>query len=54
MYILLTGYLPFYEEDEKALIKRIKTGKFDTSFPEWKVMSDEAKDLISSLLQVNP
>lgn len=53
-YILLGGYPPFYDDNQKMLFRKIKSGdyKFDEAY--WKGVSTEAQDLISNLLVVNP
>ena len=55
-FILLGGYPPFQDEDGKqsVLFSKITSGSFtfDTEF--WGHVSEEAKDLISSLLVVDP
>ena len=53
-YILLGGYPPFYDNDQKSLFRKIKGGSFDFHPNFWKGVSAEAKDLISKLLVVNP
>lgn len=65
MYILLCGYPPFYgncgnncgwQEGENCylcrelLFQSIQEGLYDFPDPEWSDISDEAKDLIKSLL----
>ena len=51
-YILLFGIPPFDESDETKLFEAIKIGKF--SFPSEPVVSEEAKNLISALLEKDP
>lgn len=68
MYILLCGYPPFYgkcgndcgwEKGEncnacqESLFHSIQEGRYDFPEAEWGDISDEAKDLISSLLVKN-
>jgi len=57
MYILLCGYPPFYSNHGQAMSpgmkKRIRTGQYDFPNPEWKHVSNDAKDLIRSLLQTD-
>lgn len=65
MYILLCGYPPFYgscgydcgwelgescRSCQKLLFKSIQEGRYDFPEREWMYISEEAKDLISSLL----
>ena len=54
LYILLCGYPPFYHESRPVLFQLIKKGKYHFHSPEWDEISNEAKDLISKLLVVNP
>uniref|UniRef100_A0AAV1U1P8 Protein kinase domain-containing protein n=1 Tax=Peronospora matthiolae TaxID=2874970 RepID=A0AAV1U1P8_9STRA len=53
-YILLCGYPPFHDDNHNALFKKIKSGKFEFDAPYWDHVSDDAKDLISEMLVVNP
>eukprot|EP00028_Trichosphaerium_sp_Am-I-7-wt_P000071 CAMPEP_0168527048 /NCGR_PEP_ID=MMETSP0405-20121227/12357_1 /TAXON_ID=498012 /ORGANISM="Trichosphaerium sp, Strain Am-I-7 wt" /LENGTH=245 /DNA_ID=CAMNT_0008550059 /DNA_START=291 /DNA_END=1024 /DNA_ORIENTATION=+ len=55
MYILLSGYPPFYSREGKQyLFEIILAGKYEFHSPFWDEISDDAKDLISKLLVVNP
>lgn len=54
MYILLCGYPPFNGETDNEILNRIKVGKFVFPEEEWENISDEAKDLITQMLQFNP
>eukprot|EP01083_Nonionella_stella_P159812 521805_1 len=57
MFILLSGYHPFdvYGElGEAQLMRRIIRCKFDFDDNVWKDVSKEAKQLIKSLLEVDP
>ena len=54
MYTLLCGYPPFYEENNTLLFKMIEAGKYQFDSPYWDDVSDNAKNLIDQLLQVNP
>lgn len=54
IYILLSGDYPFESEDEHQLMKKIGSGDYDFSSYKWDDISDEGKDFISQLLQVNP
>ena len=53
----LCGYPPFYSNHGQAMSpgmkKRIRTGQYDFPNPEWKHVSNDAKDLIRSLLQTD-
>eukprot|EP01084_Bolivina_argentea_P215499 365865_1 len=55
LYIMLCGFPPFIDEcdDVKALYIQIKNGQYDMSSPWWDVISEDAKDLVDKLLQVD-
>ena len=53
MYILLTGRPPFNGSNEEEIMKKIKEGSYDLKKYPWGVISEEAKDLLKGLLQVN-
>jgi len=54
LYILLVGYPPFWDEDQHRLYAQIKAGAYDYPSPEWDTVTPEAKNLINSMLSVNP
>ncbi|KAF8820493.1 calcium-dependent protein kinase CDPK2B [Cardiosporidium cionae] len=54
MYILLCGYPPFYGETDAEVLEKVRLGNFYFSGPEWKRVSEDAKDLIRRLLRINP
>eukprot|EP00924_Labyrinthula_sp_SR-Ha-C_P010049 maker-scaffold_40-snap-gene-0.5-mRNA-1 protein AED:0.01 eAED:0.01 QI:18/1/1/1/0.5/0.33/3/468/517 len=54
LYIMLCGYTPFYGETEREMFTMIKGGQFDFPEEEWKDISEEAKDLILKLLELDP
>mmetsp|Transcript_87037 Transcript_87037/g.246875 ORF Transcript_87037/g.246875 Transcript_87037/m.246875 type:complete len:503 (-) Transcript_87037:165-1673(-) len=57
MYILLSGVPPFYGETDQAIFDMIKAADTTLEFPDdlgWGSVSEEAKNLIKSLLQKNP
>ena len=53
-YILLGGYPPFHDDNQKVLFQKIKTAEYEFHPEYWDAVSDEAKDLIRRLLKVNP
>ncbi|XP_047125874.1 MAP kinase-activated protein kinase 2 isoform X1 [Hydra vulgaris] len=57
-YILLCGYPPFYSNHGAAISpgmkKRIRQGQYSFPDAEWKKVSNNAKDLIKSLLKTEP
>lgn len=54
LYILLCGYAPFYDEDQRRLFEKIKRGQYCFDEDAWGDISREAKDLIAGLLQLDP
>ncbi|XP_053203142.1 calcium/calmodulin-dependent protein kinase type II delta chain-like isoform X10 [Panonychus citri] len=54
LYILLVGYPPFWDEDQHRLYAQIKAGAYDYPSPEWDTVTPEAKNLINSMLTINP
>lgn len=54
LYTMLAGYQPFYRQYVSELIEAIKLAEFDFAAPVWAVVSPEAKDLITQLLQRDP
>lgn len=51
LYILLSGIPPFEEE---GLYEQITEGKYEFDVREWTTVSPEAKELVRSLMTVNP
>jgi len=54
LYVLLSGSPPFWDEDNFELFEKIKLGKFSFEHEVWKNVSDQGKDFISGLLEVDP
>ncbi|KAM6927516.1 MAP kinase-activated protein kinase 2 [Xenentodon cancila] len=58
MYILLCGYPPFYSNHGLAISpgmkRRIRMGQYEFPNPEWSDVSEEAKQLIMTLLKTEP
>jgi serine/threonine protein kinase len=54
LYILLGGYPPFHDEDQKELFRKIRAGVFEFHEQYWGGVSASAKDLIAKLLVVDP
>ena len=54
MYILLTGKPPFGGINDEEILLKVKKGKFDLAKYPWGVISNEAKDLIKKLIEVDP
>ena len=54
VYILLGGYPPFIEQNQRELFRKIRKADYKFHDEYWGQVSSEAKDLIRSLLTVNP
>ncbi|KAI3388138.1 hypothetical protein SNEBB_001198 [Seison nebaliae] len=57
LYTLLAGYAPFAftaDDTTELILSRIDKGPFDLVSGNWKHVSDEAKDLTTKMLMVNP
>lgn len=54
LYILLGGYPPFIESTQRDLFRKIRKGEYEFHEEYWGTVSEEAKELISSLLTVDP
>ncbi|CAE7257769.1 CPK2 [Symbiodinium sp. CCMP2592] len=54
MFLLLCGYPPFYAESDQEVLSKVKMGNFNFNPYDWKNVSEQAKDLIRSLLQMHP
>lgn len=52
-YILLSGYPPFWDKDESVMMELTLRGTFTFFSPDWDEVSQEAKDFISALIQVD-
>jgi calcium/calmodulin-dependent protein kinase I len=54
LYILLSGYPPFYADTSPELFRKIMDVKYDFDDSVWDNISDSAKDLIRQLLVKDP
>ena len=54
LYILLGGYPPFIEKNQRDLFRKIRRGEYEFHDEYWGAVSQDAKSLISSLLTVDP
>ena len=53
VYILLGGYPPFIESNQRELFRKIRRGQFEFHEESWSQVSDDAKNLIRQLLTVD-
>jgi len=54
MYILLCGYPPFYGQGDAEVLAKVRLGHVSFDSRDWRLTSQDAKDLIQSMLTVNP
>ncbi len=54
VYILLGGYPPFIEQNQRELFRKIRKGQYEFHEEYWGQVTNDAKDLIRKLLTVNP
>ncbi|EED90520.1 predicted protein, partial [Thalassiosira pseudonana CCMP1335] len=53
LYILLGGYPPFIEDNQRRLFRKIRKGQYEFHDEYWGTVSEDAKMLISNLLVVD-
>lgn len=53
-FILLGGYPPFIEQNQRTLFRKIRKGQYEFHEEYWGQVSEDAKDLIRKLLVVDP
>jgi len=54
MYVVLCGYPPFYGDTDADVLSKVRLGNYSFNAADWKNISDDAKNLIRSLLKINP
>ncbi|PKA61492.1 Calcium-dependent protein kinase 3 [Apostasia shenzhenica] len=54
LYVLLTGVPPFWAENEKGIFEAILRGDVDYTSDPWPSISTDARELVSSILQLDP
>lgn len=54
LYIILCGYPPFNGPSDKKILEQVMIGRYEFEGDEWSVVSDEAKEFISRLMQYDP
>jgi calcium-dependent protein kinase len=53
LYVLLSGYMPFQADSVDEVFNKIRAGKFNFDQKEFQYVSNEAKDLITKLIEVD-
>jgi calcium-dependent protein kinase len=54
LFILLVGHPPFYGKNDEETFQLVKKGEFTFPTEKWVKISEDAKDLVSKMLVVNP
>ncbi|KAG2450004.1 hypothetical protein HYH02_000108 [Chlamydomonas schloesseri] len=54
LYILLSGAMPFGGSSPEAITKMVAAGKYSLESAVWKGISNEAKDMLAAMLQMDP
>lgn len=54
LYILLGGYPPFIENNQRMLFRKIRKGQYEFHEEYWGSITQDAKTLIASLLNIDP
>ncbi|CAD8138169.1 unnamed protein product [Paramecium octaurelia] len=54
LFIMLCGFPPFNGQSQQELYQRIQAGVYSFDEPEWKEISEDAKDLIKKMLVTDP
>ena len=53
-FVMLSGTMPFYEDDNFKLFEQIKNCDYDFKAETWENVTAEAKDFITKILVPNP
>jgi len=53
LYVLLSGFLPFFGETQEELFDKILTGSYSFANKVWDEISPTAKDLVTKMLTIN-
>lgn len=54
MFLLLVGYPPFWQNDDRKLMSMIVEGRYNMEARYWDRVSDDAADLVKRMLVVHP
>lgn len=54
LYVMLSGRMPFFGRNDVECLQRTARGTYSFPDREWKDISEDAKSLVKSLLQVSP
>lgn len=54
LYVMLSGRMPFYGHSDVQCLRRTAVGEYSFPDREWSNVSEDAKSLVKSLLQIRP
>ena len=54
LYVMLSGEFPFKADTDREAVKEIKEGKYSFTSSVWSKITDQAKDLISKMMNTDP
>eukprot|EP00727_Mastigamoeba_balamuthi_P003545 m51a1_g13188 putative protein unc- isoform l (439) ;mRNA; f:745-2673 len=54
LYVMLSGWMPFYSHNRHVLYERIRRGQFAFENDNWKAVSPSARELVGKMLVVDP
>jgi hypothetical protein len=54
LYIMLCGTPPFEGDSDMEVLKKVRVGHWTFEAPEWKTVSEHAKQLVRALMKLNP
>jgi len=54
LYLMLSGFLPFDSEFPEEIIRNTIEGIYEINDDFWKLVCEDAKDLIKRLLDIDP
>jgi len=54
LYILLSGTPPFPGRDDREILRKVKAGKYNFDDPVWLNVSDDAKNFIKKMMELDP
>lgn len=54
LYVFMSGYLPFNPDKKYDVYQKIQKGQYHFNHPEFEIVSENVKNLITKLLCVDP
>ena len=54
LYVIVSGYLPFQGDNRNEIFAKVKAAKYHFDHEEFEECSEEVKDLLTKLLEIDP